>query len=162
MAWPLVFFWVGNMGTRLIAIKRIKRLSELSWEEIFMATVIAAGLAIPMFFLQRGTPWNTIQFFYYSLFFSGILAGVVVSQIKNNFMKIIIILLTIPTVFGTLKHYLPARPPAKLSHEELEALSFLSRQPRGVVLTYPFDKSAADAAIPLHPAPWPFMNPQLT
>ena len=67
-------FWVGNMGTRLIAIKRIKRLSELSWEEIFMATVIAAGLAIPMFFLQRGTPWNTIQFFYYSLFFSGILA----------------------------------------------------------------------------------------
>ena len=62
-------FWVGNMGTRLIAIKRIKRLSELSWEEIFMATVIAAGLAIPMFFLQRGTPWNTIQFFLlFSLF----------------------------------------------------------------------------------------------
>ena len=146
-------FWVGNMGTRLIAIKRIKRLSELSWEEIFMATVIVAGIVIPMFFLQRGTPWNTIQFFYYSLFFSGILAGIVMSQIKNNFTKIIIILLTIPTVFGTLKHYLPARPPAKLSHEELEALSFLSQQPRGVVLTYPFDKSAADAAIPTPPRP---------
>jgi hypothetical protein len=54
---------------------------------------------------------------------------------------------------ATLKHYLPARPPAKISHEELEALSFLSEQPDGIVLTYPFDRVAAEAARSKPPRP---------
>jgi len=116
---------------------------------------------IPMFFLQAGTPWNTIQFFYYSLVFSGVLAGVFLGEWleeqKNNKKKSLIIasilLLTLPTTMATLKHYLPSRPPAKISHEELEALSFLSEQPGGIVLTYPFDRAAAEAARSKPPRP---------
>ncbi|MBI2065882.1 hypothetical protein HYT60_00005, partial [Candidatus Woesebacteria bacterium] len=68
-------FWVGNMGTRIIFLfRKIKEIMEI---DIFIYSIIIAGILIPMFFLQAGTPWNTIQFFYYSLFFSGILAGVV-------------------------------------------------------------------------------------
>ena len=64
-----------------------------------------------------------------------------------------ILILTLPTTMATLKHYLPARPPAKISHEELEALAFLSEQPDGTILTYPYDKVAAEAARSNPPRP---------
>ena len=158
-------FVVGNMGIRIIKvplmIQWFKKYKKLSFVEIFFAVVIFFGIVFPMFFLQEGTPWNTIQFFYYSLVFSGILAGMFLGEWleiqKNNKKKFLaiasILVLTLPTTMATLKHYLPARPPAKISHEELEALSFLSEQPDGVVLTYPFDRIAAEAARPNPPRP---------
>ena len=101
-----------------------------------------------MFFLQKGTPWNTIQFFYYSLFLSSILAGVVVSGINNKILLSLIVLATIPTTILTLRDvYVPSRPPAMVSSHELSALSFLSKEPQGVVLTQPFNDFNANAAI---------------
>lgn len=161
-----LIFWLGNMGTRVLGaivfcqwLKKFKKIGEI---EIFLGTVILAGLFIPLFFLQKGTPWNTIQFFYYSLFFSAILAGLVVGEWferqKTSWARILIVigvvLLTIPTTFVTLKnHYLTGRPPAKISNQELEALGFLSQQPEAVVLTYPFDKEAAEKAVSHPPRP---------
>lgn len=154
-----LIFVVGNMGIRIIKapliIQWFRKYKKLSFVEIFLAVVIFSGIIFPMFFLQKGTPWNTIQFFYYSLTFSGILAGVAfgkwLEEKRQKPIKAlvigIIIFLSIPTTIATLKHYLPSRPPAKISNEELEALSFLSEQPSGVVLTYPFDREAAKEAI---------------
>ncbi len=162
-------FWVGNMGTRLVssgwwlvsgAGKR--KFSDLSFIDVFIFSMIAAGTLIPMFFLQKGTSWNTIQFFYYSLFFSGILAGVAIgeflreSRLKTSILYSIevgIVLLTIPTTIGTLPHYLPSRPPAMISKEELSALNFLSKQPNGTILTHPFDRIKAKEAEPNPPRP---------
>ncbi len=151
-------FWIGNMGTRIIkevlVWKWIKNLKTVSWVEIFIASVIIAGGIIPMFFLQKGTSWNTIQFFYYSLFFSGILAGVTLERIKSKSLLVLIVLFTIPTTIDTLWHvYIPSRPPAKLSNEELTALKFLSTQPSGAVLTYPFDQAKANEAESSPPRP---------
>lgn len=161
-----VVFWYGNMGTRLISEFYIaKRFVErkIEWLDLFIFSVVFAGGLIPLFFVQKGTPWNTIQFFYYSLVFSGILAGIVFGDwIGNNYRKkydvslhhtkalkmllgvAVFVLLTIPTSLITLiDHYLPTRPPAKLSNEEILGLSFLAGQPDGVVLTFPFDKKLA-------------------
>jgi hypothetical protein len=104
-----------------------------------------------MFFLQKGTPWNTIQFFYYSLFFLSILSGITIAT-APGYAQIIIILLTIPTSFITLKQiYLTQKPPSYLSNEEYEALNFLSDEPYGNVLTYPFDESQSlNAPAPNH------------
>jgi hypothetical protein len=157
-------FWVGNMGTRIIEdfwiVKWFKGKEKISFIEIFLLTVILLGFIFPMFFLQSGTPWNTIQFFYYSLFFSGILAGVAlgkwVEEGVSNMKPVVvavIVLLTIPTTIGTLQHYLPSRPPAMISNGELEGLEFLKKQKSGVVLTYPFDRGAADAAVSNPPRP---------
>jgi hypothetical protein len=157
-------FWFGNLGTRVIkeilVIRWLKNIKRLEWLEVFIASVIIAGAAIPMIFLQEGTPWNTIQFIYYSLFFSGILAGVVLGELtqKTNItlarsQAVGVILLTIPTTLGTLGHYLPSRPPAMISKQELEALKFLEIQPEGVVLTYPFDMVKANEAEKSPPRP---------
>ncbi len=160
-----LIFIVGNMGIRIIKaplmIQWLKKYKKLSFVEIFFAVVIFSGIVFPMFFLQEGTPWNTIQFFYYSLTFSGVLAGVVFGKwLEEKRQKLIkalviiaIIFLSIPTTVATLKHYLPSRPPAKISNEELQALSFLSKQSSGVVLTYPFDREAAKEAIANPPRP---------
>lgn len=167
LAYTVAFgiFLVGNLGTRVIkeltVWKWIKGFRKLTFVEIFLLAVIGVGIIIPMFFIQKGTPWNTIQFIYYSLTFSGILAGVAMGDYleknSNTMIRIIvpsaIILLTIPTTIGTLGHYLPSRPPAKLSYTELGALKFLSKQPEGVVLTYPYDKKEAEAAKDNPPRP---------
>lgn len=152
-----IIFWVGNMGTRLIkewsVLGWIKRRRDLGWEEAVFAAIIIAGGLIPMFFLQSGTPWNTIQFFYYSLFFSGILAGIALSKVKSRAVIFVLVALTLPTTWQSLKHYLPSRPPAKLSIEEIDALRVLSTQPMGVVLTYPYNSQEAKMAETNPPRP---------
>ena len=150
-------FYVGNMGTRLIkefaVWKGIKDVKLADYMDLFFTSVIVAGAILPMFFLQEGTPWNTIQFFYYSLFAASVLAGVAMAEIlsrlrlRQSIVVASVVLLTIPTTIGTLVEvYLPARPPAKISNEELSALSFLAKQKEGVVLTFPFDSIAAKEA----------------
>jgi len=132
-----VIFIIGNFGTRILFLTKKVKLDSLN---LFFYSIIAAGVIIPMFFLQKGTPWNTIQFLYYSLFFSGILAGITLAK-ANNYLLAGVLILTIPTTVLTLKDaYIPSRPPAKVSTEELSALSFLRSKPDGVVLTYPFDR----------------------
>lgn len=162
-----VIFWIGNMGTRMtkefLVFKWVRNWKNLGWMEVFITTIILTGVIIPMLFLQKGTPWNTIQFFYYSLFFSGILAGISFVDIARYFklqgtLKIyviegILLLFTLPTTVDTIKQYLPARPPSMISNEELSALNFLSKQPQGVVLTYPFDRAKAKEAESNPPRP---------
>jgi hypothetical protein len=145
------FFIIGNFGTRIISLLRKIKLNQLN---VFIYSILGAGIVIPMFFLQKGTPWNTIQFFYYSLFFSSILAGIVVSQIKNKIILFIVVMLTIPTTIITLRDvYIPSRPPAMLSSDEMFALGFLSKQPKGTVLTKPFDEIASKSAESSPPRP---------
>lgn len=159
----LTIFVVGNLGTRILSVIYILkfRRDRLTDTEIFIGSVVLAGMIIPVLFVQKGTPWNTIQFFYYSQFLLSIVTGVVVSEIIKNrkpilkyFVLAIVFILTIPTTLGTLTEvYLPSRPPAKLSVSEVEALNYLSKQPLGRVLTYPysFEKARNAEASPPRP-----------
>lgn len=155
----LAVFVIGNLGTRVLALMWFKkkgfRFASYQYIDVLIMTIIILGLLIPLFVIQSGTPWNTIQFMYYSLMFSGILAGIWLANfietnlnINRYLTALLIVLLTIPTTIGTLWYvYLPPRPPAKVSNQELEALYFLKKLPNGIVLTQPFNKDAADAAI---------------
>ena len=145
-----VTFLVGNMGSRIIGfyifVKMLKKEIKFGEFEIFVFSIIFFAVSIPMFFVQKGTPWNTIQFFYYFLFFFSLFAGISLSWLLNKtklmFRRPLLILVLILAFLGgwsTLCHYLPSTPPAKLSNEEYSALKFLAKQPDGVVLTYPFD-----------------------
>ena len=150
-------FILGNFGTRVTSfieiIKNIKNPKKIDWLFVFLTSIFLAGVIIPQFVLQTGTSWNTIQFFYYSLFSGSILSGIWLGNIveqKNKFSNLfigLIILLTVPTSLASLYLiYLPKNPPAFLSLNEVEALKFLSKQPNGIVLTYPFDRAKANEA----------------
>lgn len=146
-------FVIGNFWTRLIFIKDIKK--NVDSTKIILLSIILFGLVIPLVFVQQGTPWNTIQFLYYSLFASGILAGVSLGQLKiPKYLPFVLIVLTLPTTYMTLRDvYVPSRPPAMLSTFESEALTFLRDQPDGLVLTYPYDSDKARAAVDNPPRP---------
>ncbi len=149
-----LIFLVGNLSLRLLGLFHIKTPASWSWWEVFLWAAAIAGIVPPLLFLQQGTSWNTIQFFYYTQFFLGLLAGVALGRLRPKFLlSLAVVAFTIPTTIGTLPNYLPARPPAKLSPAELSALDFLSRQPSGIVLTAPFDPAAAAAAEPFPPRP---------
>ncbi len=147
----LVIFLIGNFWTRALFILDIFKKNDAY--KIALISMLGLGIMIPLFFVQNGTPWNSIQFMYYSLFFSGILAGVSISN--YNIQNIILVmLLTVPTTLITLKDiYLPTRPPAKISISELEALNFLKGEPDGIILTFPYDSDKAKEAINNPPRP---------
>lgn len=143
----IIIFLFGNSGTRIIGfldvLKKIKKPEPL---DIFLIFGGLVGFIIPLFFVQKGTAWNTIQFFYYFLFFLNFYAAETLSSFKKgkkfiyNLMILLIIFLTLPSSVATLQNYLGWPPPAAISKKELEALEFLKNQKDGVVLTYPYDK----------------------
>jgi len=165
----LFIFIVGNLGTRVIGFVFLLRLWQKKgkffefWLWFFLQTLVS--LTIPLIFIQKGNPWNTIQFFYYFQFFLAILTGLGFgswleqrkhdprySNLLKYFGTIFVLLLTVPTTIITLKNdYLPGRPPAKISPQELVALDYLRRQPEGVVLTYPFNADRRDGFSPPKP-----------
>lgn len=154
----LFIFIIGNLGTRIISLGwfygRIRNFPRVSYISVIFTTIVLVGFTIPMFFVQSGTPWNTIQFVYFSLIFSAMLSGITFgkwlqkrSKLAKTLSIIILVLFTIPTSIGTLTYvYLPSRPPAKVAADELDALNFLKNQSEGVVLTYPYDALLARQA----------------
>ncbi len=141
-------FVIGNMGLRVLGLvgvlKSLKRLESI---DVFMLILVMGGLLLPMVILQVGTPWNTIQFTYYSLVFSGLFAAITFASFrKQNLALAVFIVFTLPGVWGTLRQYLPARPPAMIVSKEVEALKFLATQSPGIVLTPVFDPEAARKA----------------
>lgn len=159
-----LIFIIGNFGTRIIAftslLKNPKKLLHKDSISLFIFIVIFAGIVVPMFFVQIGVPWNTIQFFYYSLIFSGIAAGIVLERLirEEKFGKfgkyaigLLVILLTIPTTISSLNNYLSKKPHSTLPATEIEALNFLKSQPDGIVLTYPY--TSQNPGLLPHPTP---------
>lgn len=154
-----VAFAIGNFWTRLIFLKDIfknlKNFKKIDETYLLLVVLTVGGIVIPNLFVQSGTAWNSIQFMYYSLFVSGILAGISISK-TNKYFVVLILMLTVPTSLITLRDvYIPPRPPAMISNAEVDALGFLGTQPRGIVLTYPYELASKiganfQAPVPLY------------
>jgi len=137
-----VLFIVGNFGTRIFGLiylfLNLKK-SPLTGINLFLFFILILGILFPLLFIQQGTPWNTIQFIYYSLFIANFYTAKYLSKHTNLFFIFLFLLLSIPTTFSTLKDYFGFPPPSALPQDEIQALDFLKNQPAGVVLTYPYD-----------------------
>lgn len=173
-SFTLFIFLLGNMGIRIIGVpwisRSIRNFKKSGIVEIIFISVVFTGILIPLCFIQAGNPWNSIQFFYYSLVFLSVISGISVGRyfesmkkkdalppkkflIKSCAIVGVLLAITIPTLVSTLRNYLPARPPAKISKAELNALEFLKGQPDGIVLTQTYDKNLADKALSNPPRP---------
>ncbi|OGM76312.1 hypothetical protein A2188_00325 [Candidatus Woesebacteria bacterium RIFOXYA1_FULL_43_9] len=146
----VVIFIVGNMGMRIIGLLlalRIWRRRLLSLGEYcFIFWVSLFSFIVPFFFVQKGNPWNTIQFSYYFLYFSALFAGSALAGLSKKLphatyylLVLVILLLTPISSFTTFTFGLYKNPPAMLTQGEYKALEFLKGQPEGVVLTYPYN-----------------------
>jgi len=82
----LGIFLIGNLGTRIIGlITLIEKNIKKDFDELdaFIFIGGAVGLLMPLVFIQKGTAWNTIQFFYYFLFFANFYAAVTLSKLMK-------------------------------------------------------------------------------
>jgi len=140
-----LLFIVGNLGFRVLSIFSIKKIKSQNNTEIhqFILIIILLGIIIPTFFVQKGTAWNTIQFFYYSLFLINYYFAVYLSS-QKTIIALLLLLFTLPTSYSTLKDYFGYPPPSAIYNSELNALKFLKSQPPGNVLTYPYNKYEKD------------------
>ena len=158
----VLIFIVGNLGTRVIgfweAARKIikKKITEM---DVLLFAFLFFSLLFPLLFVQRGTTWNTIQFFYYFLFVSNYYFAQYLARVfKKKSLKIFLglgflLLMTIPTTISTIRGYFGYIPPTALPHYEIESLRFLKQQPKGIVLTFPYDgykKSGVDVPFPLY------------
>lgn len=155
----LIFiFLIGNLGTRVLGFftifsKKIKK--EINDFDKLVFFIFIFSFFIPLIFVQKGTAWNTIQFFYYFLFFANFYFAQFLSKFwsKNKIPIFILLVISCLTSFSTLKDYLGNPPPSCLPNSEIEALNFLKSQNEGFVLTYPYNKYKKDkmtTPIPLY------------
>lgn len=137
-----IIFFIGNFWTRIIGIAfYISKIRQLDLISQLMFSVFIIGIIFPLLFIQNGTAWNTIQFMYYSLFISSIWTGIAIAKVRHQGLStlslVFVVLVNLPTAYGTLQHYLPDRAPSRIPVEELSALEFMRTQPQGRILIYP-------------------------
>jgi len=141
----VLLFLVGNLGFRILGLIKIsnsffsKKINDFT---LLSIPFLSLSFLFPLLFVQKGTAWNTIQFFYYFTFIVNFYFASFLSNIFNKlkFFTAILLLITCIGSLGTLKDYLGNPPPSNLPVSEIKALFFLKNQPFGYVLTYPYDK----------------------
>ena len=153
-----LIFLLGNLGMRALGFLTIfnqikSNIFKNSFNLFFLAITITSFF-IPVFFLQKGVVWNSIQFNQYFLLLFGFLAALSIPTILNFsksrsykiIVSILIIGLAVPTQIGLLWQFYSNYPLSKITYQELEALNFLKRQPDqdSIVLTAPFNKYEKD------------------
>ncbi len=149
----LFIFIFGNLGMRIMSFWLIFKYRSIFKETVylFMAIFSLLALIIPLLFVQAGTAWNIVQFFYYFLYIAGLLAGLGLwyffksspRKIKYLFLLIVLVLVLTPlNSIVTVNSYLTRSPHAFISPSELNSLTYLSTLPKGTVLTYPYDKNS--------------------
>lgn len=151
-----IIFVVGNLGSRILSFlvipTTVKKGPQNGYVGPAIAAMFFASMLLPLVFVQKGTAWNTIQFFYYGEVFAGWMAGVVVARWQQKASRplkstviLLLVLLTVPTSLSALFYqYIPPRPPTVLPFSEMAALAFLRGEPAGTVLTYPYEKKNAE------------------
>lgn len=158
----IFLFLFFNLGTRFLGllyflIKFLKRKAN-DFDLIIILTIIFAT-SLTVFFIQRGEWWNTIQFFYYVIFLSNIfIAQLLYELIRGKKIilvtcGIIIFLLTIPVNIDLIRGYNFLKIPSYLPEEEIDALKFLTKQPKGTVYAslYGSDKEIKSKITPPYP-----------
>jgi len=141
----ICIFLIGNLGIRIFGLGHFifsfikHKKSDIN---LLLLNILFFSFLVPLFFVQKGTAWNTIQFFYYFLFFINFYLASFLSSLwtKNKVITLIILFLACFGSIATLKDYFGNPPPSSLPKNEIAALNFLKTQPEGVVLTYPYNK----------------------
>ncbi len=141
-----LFFYLGvKFFGLLFAFYKFFRgkLTVFDWY-VLLTTIWAIFLTT--IFVQKGEWWNIIQFFYYAIFLSSIFTAQLVYNflIRKKFLTylsaVVLILLALPVNLDIVKHYFSFPAPSYIPKKELEALSFLKKQPKGVVFTSLYEK----------------------
>ncbi len=151
----IFLFIIFNFGTRILSIiyiiSSIIR-KNIVFEHLVFFIISILTLLVPIFFVQAGGWYNTMQFLYYGLWFASFLTAEYCYQLYNSKSKLkylglmLILLLTFPNIIDQLR-YINA-PQITISSNELKALEVLKSAPTGIVhINNPVHRNAYIPAI---------------
>ena len=149
-AGAVILFALINFGTRLFALPMLfskKTRSTWTKNEFTMLSIIILTFLVPVFFVQDGGWYNTMQFLYYGVFFAGFFAADylynMLSQktLKSIIFGLTIIVLSLPNAVDQLR-YISAKQNL-ISDDELAGLNFLSTQKTGSIFVTNSQKKTA-------------------
>jgi len=82
----IVIFLFVNLGLKLFGSLIIFRKfgTKVNGLVLILLTVALLGIVTPLFFLQGGVGWNTIQFFFYASLSLGILLVLLLASLKKR------------------------------------------------------------------------------
>ncbi len=85
----LVIYLVGNLGIRVfglaVVISLLKKIKNLVSADVYLLSAAAAGLIIPLLFVQNGSIANTVQFSYYSLIIFGLWTALFLNNLVRKY-----------------------------------------------------------------------------
>lgn len=138
----VTLFIILNFGIRLLGFiclfhSQFKREDEDIHKALGVAVLI--GISLPIFFIQKGMWWNTIQFLFPVYLILNIYTADYIGGLKNNILKNVVVIFTIvvslPYLFDGLKGYIVFPGKIVLSQNELDALGYLKELPYGIIYT---------------------------
>jgi hypothetical protein len=134
----VILFLLLNWGTRAISLFlpffNNTRKSMYSNKLLVIATLLAL---IPVFFVQSGGWYNTMQFMYYSCFLLSLTSATTITTLYNQHKKlgiavsILVVVSLLPTTLEQLRY--PFLPHNIVKDDEMKALVALKAEPKGVV-----------------------------
>lgn len=131
-----------NFGMRLLGfISLLRSQFRKKDEDIHKAlgATTLIGILFPIFFIQKGMWWNTIQFLFPIYLILNIYTADFIGGLKNNILRNIMVIFTImvslPYLFDGLKGYIVFPGKIVLSQNELDALGYLKQLPHGTIYT---------------------------
>ncbi len=138
-------FLLGNLGGRLLGFLSFDKKDERGVKDVKLILIFLSlfSIVLPLTFLVKGTAWNSIQFFYYSVFSLSILTTLFLSRvyIRNKIIGFsffaIIFLTLIPGVYYSTNEYLQQKDQIMFPSYLYKATLFLKTRPDGVVLVDP-------------------------
>jgi len=136
----LAIFFVGNLGTRIVGFWGVGKKFFKEDLHLFIFLIMGASVVPAFLFVQKGNPWNVIQFFYYFLYFAGLYAANALKKFPI-FLLTAVVLITPISSITTFHSWLYPNPPAYLPVGEYQALNFLKQQPMGMILKHPYNAS---------------------
>jgi hypothetical protein len=147
----LLIFFAGNLGVRLVGITnwfRGLRSAAILDQLLFWLPLIA--FLPPLFFLQKGTAWNTIQFVYYFIFIFSFWGAIAWKGFLLRFKRrsirlvwiVILLAVALPSTLKTMSWFTGQVPTTLLAKEEKEALQVINqdKEKEKIVLTYPYQE----------------------
>lgn len=160
--WTYAFglFLVGNLGVRVLGLLSIGKFFKQNKQKrlgLYLITVALGGLVVPMLWIQKGTVWNTIQFFYYSLIIGGWLTGFWIELLpvkKKVWIIVLLVLLSLPNSWLTLGSYFDKyvdQDADVINHDQLAGLDYLKGLPGMGLVLAPYNETALVPALAAKP-----------
>ncbi|MBI2641843.1 hypothetical protein HYW87_04615 [Candidatus Roizmanbacteria bacterium] len=136
-----LFFYLGTRFFGLLYVTILLVRKQLDKFDFVVISTILFSILLTVSLVQKGVWWNVVQFFFYAIF----LSTIYLARLTYDFFKskrkfflssgLILILLSVPTSYDLIWHFLKVSKSTYLPKGEIDALTFLKKQPDGVVFT---------------------------